>query len=477
MNQLKIKAIKGVFWSAFERFSAQGVQFILGIILARLLTPRDYGLVGMITIFIAISQTFVLSGFGSALIQKIDRDEKDFSTTFYYNLAVSVLFYCFLFFLAPYIANFYNEPLLVNLTRAVSFSIVIEAFAVVQIAKFTINLDFKSQTKASISSIIISGITGIFLAYKGFGVWALVVQSLLRSIINVVVLWYVSKWFPSEKFYYNRFKRLFSYGSNLLLAGLFHALAQNLNKIIIGKVFSSEALGLYTRASTFAMFPSQNLEAIISRVNFPILCEFQNDMVRLRIMFQKIIKYTTLLVFPLMIILVVLSKPLILTLLTEKWKDSIELLQIVSVGLMFLPINSINVQIFGVIGRTDWALKTDLVKQIILIGFLLATFPLGVKAIVFGQSAAYILIYIVNLIIIQKVVGFNAMNQIAIILPILLFSVVLGGIVYLTSTFFTTQPLKLILGGGIGALFWIITIWLFNIANFRTSVNELLLKR
>ncbi|NMC98471.1 MAG: lipopolysaccharide biosynthesis protein, partial [Bacteroidales bacterium] len=473
LEQVKNKVIKGVFWSSVERFSAQGVQFILGIILARLLSPSDYGLLGMIVIFIAISQAFVLSGLGAALIQKIDRDEKDFSTTFYYNLIVSIFFYAILFFSAPYIANFYNEPLLVNITRAIGLSIIIEAFGEVQRTQFIIKVDFKNQTKASVLSIVISGLLGIFLAYNGFGAWALVVQSLTRSFINVCALWYISKWLPKEKFYYNRFKKLFSFSSKLLIAGLIHTFTGNFYQLFIGKAFSSNILGLYSRANSFALFPSQNLEAIISRVTFPILCELQNDRVRLMEMFQKIIKSTALLILPLMTILVVLSKPLILTLLTEKWKDSIELLQIVSVGLMFLPINSINVQIFGVTGRTDWVLKTDLVKQILLLGFLLGTFPFGVKAIVFGQSAAYILTYFVNLIIIQRVVDYKAMNQIAIILPIFLFSFTLGGAVYLTGTFFSTQPLKLILGGSVGALLWFITIWIFNAAKFRTSLKEL----
>jgi len=476
LNRVKDKALKGIFWSAIERFSAQGVQFVLGIILARLLSPSDYGLVGMIAIFIAISQVFVLSGFGAALIQKIDRDEKDFSTTFYYNLTISLLFYGLLFFLAPYIANFYNEPLLVNLTRAVSLSIVIEAFAVVQRAKFIINVDFKSQTKASVSSVIISGTIGILLAYKGFGVWALVVQSLARSSINVGVLWYISKWIPRESFSYNRFKRLFSYGGNLLAAGLFHSLAQNLNKIIIGKAFSSETLGLYSRANSLAMFPSQNIKTIISRVTFPILCEFQNDEVKLTEMYQKIIKSTALLIFPLMTFLVVLAEPFIITLLTEKWKDCIELLQVVSIGLMFLPINSLNVQIFGVVGRTDWVLKTDIVKQVLLIGFLLGTFPFGIRAIVLGQSAAYILVYFINLIIIRKVLNYKILNHITNLLPVLLLSIILGGIVYLTSTFFVSQPLKLILGGGVGALFWLLVILKFNISDIRTLLLSSLKK-
>lgn len=469
MNNLKNKTITGIFWSSIERFSAQGVQFALGIILARLLTPKDYGLVGMIGIFIAISKSFVMSGFGAALIQKINRDEKDFSTTFYYNLTVSVLFYFILFFSAPYIANFYGEPLLVNLTRAISLSIIIEAFAVVQNAKFVIKVDFKSQTKASVSSVIISGTLGILLAYKGFGVWALVIQSLTKSCINVGVLWYMSKWVPRGKFYWNRFKGLFSYGSKLLISGLFHAFAQNLNKIIIGKTFSPEALGLYSRANSLALFPSQNIEEIVSRVTFPILCEFQNDKEKLEKIFEKIIKSTAILIFPLMILLVVLAEPLIITLLTEKWQNSILLMQIACIGYLFLPINSINVQIFGVVGKTDWILKADLVKQLLLIGFLLGTFPFGIRAIVLGQSAAYILTYFVNLIFIQKVINYKLINQLIYLFPILVFSIILGVVVYLVNIFNLSPSLKLYMGSGIGALFYILIVWKLDIAEMRTT--------
>ncbi len=274
MTSLKKKVVKGALWSATERYSSQGIQFIIGLILARLLTPDDFGLVGLLAIFISLSQAFVLSGFGAALVQKKNRDELDYSTTFYYNLAAALIFYCILFFAAPYIADFYDEIILVNLTRVIGLTIVIEAFAVVQRAKFTIAVDFKSQSKASLTSSFFAGGISIYMAYTGFGVWALVANSLFRGFINVLLLWIIDKWLPRDGFSYTRFKRLFSFGSKLLFAGLMHSIAQNISKLFIGKVFSTQTLGYYTRANQFALFPSVNMEGILGKSNFSSFMQF-----------------------------------------------------------------------------------------------------------------------------------------------------------------------------------------------------------
>jgi teichuronic acid exporter len=297
---LKQKAAHGVVWSAVERFSAQGVQFVLGLILARLLTPEDYGLIGMLAIFLAVSQTFIDSGFSTALVQKKNRDELDYSTTFYFNIVVALVFYALLFFTAPLIADFYDEPLLQSLTRVVGLTIIINSLGVVQRAKFTINVDFKTQTKASLSSIIISGLVGIYLAYTGFGVWALVVQNLMRRTINVLVLWVISKWHPHKGFSWERFRGLFSFGSKLLLSGLLDTVFQNIYTIVIGKVFSAHTLGFFTRAKQFAAFPSSNITGVIGRVTFPVLSQLQDDDAKLRSAYTKIIKISALIIFPLM---------------------------------------------------------------------------------------------------------------------------------------------------------------------------------
>lgn len=474
MSDLKQKAIRGVFWSAIEKFSAQGVQFVLGIILARLLTPRDYGLVGMLAIFIAISQTFVLSGFGSALIQKKDRDEKDFSTTFYYNIIVALIFYAILFFLAPFIARFYNEPLLVNLTRSISLTLVIEAFSVVQLAKFTINVDFKSQSKASLSSVIISGIVGITLAYQGFGVWALVAQSLTRGLINVIMLWIISKWMPRDGFSYVRFKKLFSFGSRLLLAGIIHSIAQNISKIVIGKAFSTQTLGFYTRADQFARFPSVNMESILGRVTFPVLCSIHNDREQLLAKHHQIIRLAALVIFPTMVGLIILAQPLILSILTEKWASSIWMLRIISFGLIFLPINGFNVALYNVIGRSDLFFRTDLIKQVLIIGLLITSIPFGIEIMLWGQVLALALTYFVNLIILYKIFGFTFVKQLFDFFPIIINCLLMALAIYIITSFVQTEFMKLIIGICVGAITYLGIVWIYNISNGRTLFLEML---
>ena len=474
MSDLKKKAIVGVFWSSIERFSAQGIQFILGIILARLLTPQDYGLVGMLAIFIAISQAFVLSGFGSALIQKEDRDEKDFSTTFYYNIAVAIIFYAVLFVLAPSIANFYNEPLLVDLTRAISLTLVIEAFAVVQRAKFTINVDFKSQSKATLSSVILSGIVGITLAYQGFGVWALVAQILTRGLVNVIMLWLISKWIPRDGFSYARFKRLFSFGSRLLFAGIMHSIAQNISKIVIGKAFSTQTLGFYTRANQFAVFPSVNMWGVIGRVTFPILCSVQNDKEQLLAKHRQVIKLSALIILPMMVGLIVLAQPLILSLLTEKWAESIWMIKVISIGLIFLPINSVNVSLYNVIGRSDLFFWTDLIKQVLIIGLLIASIPFGIKIMLWGQVLALALTYTINLIILYNIFGPTLVKQLSDFIPIIINSLVMALVIYFVNFFIKNELIQLIVGVFFGAVAYLGIVWIFNISNGRTLLLDTL---
>ena len=353
-DSIKHQAVKGVMWSAVERFSVQGIQFVLTIIIARLVLPSDYGLIAMLSIFLAIAQVFVDSGFSNALIQKKDRTETDFSTVFYFNIIISVVFYLFLYFSAPYIASFYKEPDLSSVTRWIGLNIIIAGFSIVQRAKLTINVDFKRQAKASLSAVLISGIMGILLAYKGWGVWALVTQTLSNSLLNTLLLWIFAKWIPKWVFSRESFNTLFSFGSKLLLSGLLHTVYINLYSLVIGRRYTSIDVGFYNRAYQFASFPSINIVGIINRVIFPIQCEIQDDNERLKKSFLKYLRISCFIIFPLMIIVAVLSKPLILLLLTEKWLPAAELLPILCFAYMWYPVMVVNNQILNVKGRSDY---------------------------------------------------------------------------------------------------------------------------
>lgn len=383
-DSLKSKTVSGVLWSAIERFSLQGVQFIINVLMARLLLPSDYGMIGMLAVFLQISQTFIDSGFSDALVQKKDRTETDLSTVFYFNIVISVLLYLLLFIGAPFIAQFYHMPELTLVTRIVMLNLIFSSFAAVPKIILVIKIDFKTQSKISLISAVVSGGIGITMAYKGYGVWSLVFQSLLNILLITFLSFYYINWRPLKTFSKDSFQNLFSFGSKLLFSRLIHALYYNLYAIVIGRRYSSAELGYYTRAEQFAIFPSGNINAIISRVTFPILSSIQDDDERLASAYRKYIKLASFLIFPLMIGLAVLAKPLIILLLTEKWIMTVVLLQILCFDWMFDHLSIINLNLLYVKGRSDWAFRLEIIKKTIATLILLLSIPFGIEGMCWG---------------------------------------------------------------------------------------------
>lgn len=429
-DSIKHQAVKGVMWSAVERFSVQGIQFVLTIIIARLVLPSDYGLIAMLSIFLAIAQVFVDSGFSNALIQKKDRTETDFSTVFYFNIFISVISYLLLYFSAPYIASFYKEPDLSSVTRWIGLTIIISSLSIVQRAKLTINIDFKKQAKASLAAVLISGIIGIILAYKDWGVWALVVQSLSNSLLSTILLWTFTKWTPLFVFSTESFKVLFSFGSKLLLSGLLHTIYVNLYSLVIGRKYSSMDVGFYNRAYQFACFPSISIVGIINRVIFPIQCEIQNDKERLKSSFIKYLRMSCFIVFPLMTTLAILSKQLTLLILTEKWLPTAELLSILCFAYMWYPVMFVNNQILNVKGHSDYYLYAEIIKKIVAIIILLITLPFGVKALCWGLVIYNFLDITIIIYYSKKVISTGYLEQLRNIFPFLITTLVMGGCTY-----------------------------------------------
>ncbi|WP_278623840.1 lipopolysaccharide biosynthesis protein [Parabacteroides gordonii] len=446
-DSIKHQAVKGVMWSAVERFSVQGIQFVLTIIIARLVLPSDYGLIAMLSIFLAIAQVFVDSGFSNALIQKKDRTETDFSTVFYFNIFISVISYLLLYFSAPYIASFYKEPDLSSVTRWIGLTIIISSLSIVQRAKLTINIDFKKQAKASLTAVLISGIIGIILAYKDWGVWALVVQSLSNSLLSTILLWTFTKWTPLFVFSTESFKVLFSFGSKLLLSGLLHTIYVNLYSLVIGRKYSSMDVGFYNRAYQFACFPSISIVGIINRVIFPIQCEIQNDKERLKSSFIKYLRMSCFIVFPLMTTLAILSKQLTLLILTEKWLPTAELLSILCFAYMWYPIMFVNNQILNVKGHSDYYLYAEIIKKIVAIIILLITLPFGVKALCWGLVIYNFLDITIIIYYSKKVISTGYLEQLRNIFPFLITTLVMGGCTYGSIYLFQSHfALQLIVG-------------------------------
>ena len=416
----------------------------------------------MLAIFLAISQSFIDSGFSNALIRKQNRTEADFSTVFYFNIVVGLFFYLLLFLASPYIAAFYNAPVLVSLTKVVALNVFINSLTIVQRAKFTINVDFKTQAKASLLAVIISGTIGIGMAYKGYGVWALAIQSVVNGIINMVALWIYSHWMPQKIFSISSFKELFSYGSKLLAAGLIDTVYNNIYTVIIGKKFSAIDLGYFTKASFFANFPSSNVTGILQRVTFPVLSSIQDDE-RLKEIYRKYVRLSAFVVFPLMMGLLAVSDPLVRLLLTDKWSGAILLLQILCLSRMWYPVHAINLNLLQVKGRSDLFLRLEIIKKIIGVSILLITIPLGLVAMCWGLVVSSLIALFINTHYTGKLIQVGFWEQMKDLLPVLGYAFSMGIIAWGITRLIPVHSLALIAAITAG------TVYYFSIAHLTKS--------
>lgn len=423
---LKQKTVSGLIWSFIDNFAKQGLNFIIGIILARLLSPREFGLIGMITVFIAISQSLIDSGFTQALIRKNNCTQKDYSTVFFFNFAISLLLYLILFFSANLISRFYNEPQLTLILRVLGIGLIINGFTIVQRARLTKNIDFKLQTKISITASIFSGIIGIYMAFVGFGVWSLVTKTIGGFAFSSFLLWIWNKWKPSFVFSFISFKEMFSFGSRLLLSGLIETLYRNIYLLIIGKYFTATDLGYFTRADQFNNLASQNITAVIQRVSYPVLSTIQDDKIKLKKAYEKLIKSTMLITFVLMISMATLAKPLILVLIGEKWLPSVIYLQLLCFVGMLYPLHAINLNMLNVQGRSDLFLRLEILKKIMAIPIIIIGILLGINEMIISMILISVISFFLNSYYSGKQIGYSSFQQLKDIIPSFLLSVFVG---------------------------------------------------
>ncbi|PUU67525.1 flippase [Flavobacterium sp. WLB] len=462
-TSVKSVATKGIFWSAVDKFAVQIGQFVVGIVLARILLPEDFGLIGMIYIFIALSQTFIESGLGTGLIQRQSRSEIDFSTLFVFNLIVSSFFYLILFFSAPYISFFFNQPRLIDLTRILSLSLFLNAFVIVQRTKLTIAIDFKSIAKSNVIGMFIGGLCGIIAAINEFGVWALVIQMLVSSLASSVYLWFVSNWRPSIAFSKRSFRSLFGYGSKLLLAGLYAQLLNNIYNICLGKFYSSTALGYYTRAKSFADISAGTIVSVLQQSTFPILASLQHDKEKLISIFSRMIRMSAFLVIPIMTLIALLAKPIVILLLTEKWISLIPLLQWMVFSRVFLPMSSLNLNLLNAVGRSDLFLKVDLSKLPLTLLAMIITIPLGVKSIVIGHVVTSAVFFVLNAYLPGKFYGYGAMNQLKDMMPFCFAAIGMAVLVFMMTCFIDNLVLQLFFGVIFGPVIYLVISWLMKL--------------
>ena len=459
---LKQQTKKGLYWSFFNQFSNVGLNFCVGIVMARLLSPSDYGITALPAVFMSVAWILQNGGLGDALVRKPDLKEEDLSTAFYYSLAMGLTLYLTLFFTAPWIADFYETPVLVPLLRVTALTFLWGPLNTAQNVLLKRKLDFKTPTKIALTTRIASAIIGIVLAYMGYGLWALVVSGVLSSLLTMVLSWFAVKWMPKAKWDKASFKYLWNYGNKIMASGMLDTLYQNITPIFVAKYYSPADLGVYNRAQGYAALPSQQVTGVIQGVTFPVLSKMQDDNEALARNYRRMLKVTAFIVFPLMLMLSALARPLVITLITAKWEACILLLQIMCFSMMWYPIHSINLNLLMVKGRSDLFLRLEVIKKIIGLSILVFTLPQGLVIFCIGGIASSLISLVVNTYYTGKLIHIGFFKQMKDLLPIFALSLLMFGAVHLSIHFVENLYLQILVGGMVGGIFYLGGAFLFR---------------
>lgn len=470
-ESLKSKTVKGVAWNSLDQIGNLGLSFVIGVILARILSPSDFGLIAIILVFNAIAMVFLDSGFGNALIRKPDLTENDNSTAFRFNVVAGVVLCALMWVASPFVAKFYQKPILSSLLQVESFLLIINAFKIVQNTQLVRALNFKARTLINVSSHIAAGVIAIAAAYKGFGVWSLVVQHLAAALISLMLLWIVSPWRPRGQWDKKSFRYLWGYGSKLLVSGLIDTIYKNIYPIIIGKLFSPADLGQYTRAKQYAQLPSVGLTNVLQQVTFPVLCKIQHDNERLGDSYRRVLRVAAFIVFPIMIGIAALAHPLVVALVTDKWVQCVPYLQIICIASMWYPIHAINLNLLQVKGRSDLFLRLEVIKKAIITVAIIVSVPFGIIGICVGSVCTSIICLAINTYYTSKLIGVGFLMQMRDLTPTLLVSLTTGGIIYFLVQFFDSDWVKLLVGIVVGSAVFLTFAWLFRMPELKEGIN------
>lgn len=472
---LKKQALSGVFWSFLQLFSTQVIGFIVSIILARLLLPSEFGLIAMLGIFISLGNTLINSGLTQSLIRTKEIDDQDFSTVFFFNLIGSIIIYGVVFITAPIIASFYNQELLTSIIRVYSITFIINAFSAIQTTRLNKKMDFKTQLKVSIPSLIIGSTVGISMALNNFGVWSLVWSAVIQSLAATIQMWYWTKWKPIWAFNWKKFNYHFHYGVKLMFSGILDTVFRNSYSVIIGKFFAPAQVGFYNRADTLQMLPAGSISTIITKVSFPLFASIQNDDERLKSIFKRIMQMVIFLVTPTLILMGVLAEPLFRFLFTEKWLPAVPYFQILCINGILYPIHGYNLQILNVKGRSDLFLKLEIIKKILIVLVIVISFRFGIYGLLLGSVTTSLICFFINAYYSGKFINYTAWQQTKDLLPIIMLSILIGIIVYyfdvLLLTISENDFVRLLAGSIIGIIFYTITAFLFKMDSLFELVN------
>jgi teichuronic acid exporter len=429
-DTLRHKTTTALYWSFVEAAGLRGVQFVIGIVLARLLVPEQFGLIGMLAVFIAIAQTFLDSGFGAALIQRRQVTQVDLCSIFYFNLVVGLVAAGLLCAAAPWIAAFYHQPILTPLTRVLSLTIVINGFGLIQSTLLARRVDFKTQTKVSLIANVSSGIIGVSLAAAGWGVWSLAIQQVCSAVILTSLLWCFSEWRPSLVVSLQSLREMFGFGSRVFASGLLNTVTENIYGLVIGKVFSARDLGFFTRATSIEQLPSRTLASMVGRVTFPVFSSIQDDPERLKRGLRKALTTLVLVNFPLMLGLALVAKPLVLVLLTEKWAPCVPYLRLLCVVGLLFPLHLINLNLLMAKGRSDLFFRLEVIKRTLVVTAAVITYRWGIAAMIYGQIAVSCVSYYINAYYTGKLLSYPLTAQLVDLAPYLRSALIMGGAVY-----------------------------------------------
>lgn len=467
------KIIESLFWKLMERGGSQGIQFVIQIILARLLLPSEYGMIAIISVFIALANVFVQSGFNMALVQSKDVEEEDFSSVLYLSLAIAVLLYLLLFFGAVPIAAFYEMPKLVPVFRVLAINLIFGAFQSVQNAVISRNMLFKQLFKSSLGSSLVSGVVGIAMAYAGFGVWALVAQQVVNQLAIILILWLTMSWRPLRTFSLHRVRRLFNFGSKILLSSLLETFYTNVRSLIIGKIYTPSTLAYYNRGEQFPNFIVTNVDSSIQSVMLPALASHQDNRQRVKEMMRRSVVTSSFLIFPMMVGLAVVARPFVSLVLTDKWLPAVPFIQIFCFSYALRPIHTANLQAINALGYSDIFLKLEVIKKINGFLILLITLQFGVYAIALGAAVTSLIASFINAYPNRRLLNYSYQEQVRDISPSIGLSAMMGVVIYSLSLIEMPLLFSLLLQIFVGIVFYFTMAKLLKLECFEYLLNTL----
>lgn len=461
-DNLKGKTKKGLYWSFFNQFSNYGMNFIVGIVMARLLSPSDFGITALPAVFMAIASTIQDGGLANALIRKKEVTNIDLSTTFYYSICLGVVLYLTLFLSAPLIADFYHTPILVSLIRVTAIGFLYSPLITPQNILLRRRLDFKTLTKISLVTRVFGATVGIVMAYVGYGVWSLVISNLLAGMFTLLIAWLVVRWLPKYGWSKESFKYLWGYGNKIMFSSIIENLYSNIAPVFIGKYYSPAQLGIYNRAQGYASMPSQNITGAINNVSFPVLSKMQDDTEKLAYNYRRMLRLSAFVIFPIMLMLSALARPLVITMITEKWEHSIIFLQIMCFSMMWYPIHAINLNLLMVKGRSDLFFRLEIIKKITGISILLITLPMGLVPFCYGGIFSSMVALIINTYYTGKLIHIGYIKQMKDLLPIFSLSMFVWIVIHISNYFISNYIVQLIVGGSVGLIVYLGFAFLFR---------------